>query len=275
MNFTKYFLYCSGILLLTAQASTPLNSELQHLQQAYPQSLTPEIIQTLADENKPKPNRSWEEKLRDPSLMDQIHAVNYPLGKIDLNSVFMAKHDPGRIRFQPLFEAMYGHDEKEVRAHLTTVAWMPQVFKKPDGSPRYQIRATTINGVAEKLTQISTELESLVRIHPEYIPYLDLGDAGGVFSWRKIANSNRISVHSFGIAMDINPQAPYSDYWQYGLKKNEVLDHRGRENSQLAHYARYITPWPIVLIFEKYKFIWGGKWYHYDTMHFEYRPELF
>jgi hypothetical protein len=21
-------------------------------------------------------------------------------------------------------------------------------------------------------------------------------------------------------------------------------------------------------------FIWGGYWYHYDTMHFEYRPEL-
>ena len=30
----------------------------------------------------------------------------------------------------------------------------------------------------------------------------------------------------------------------------------------------------VVEIFEKYGFIWGGKWYHYDTMHFEYRPEL-
>ena len=26
--------------------------------------------------------------------------------------------------------------------------------------------------------------------------------------------------------------------------------------------------------FETHGFIWGGKWYHYDTMHFEYRPEL-
>lgn len=25
---------------------------------------------------------------------------------------------------------------------------------------------------------------------------------------------------------------------------------------------------------EKHGFIWGGCWYHYDTMHFEYRPEL-
>ena len=30
----------------------------------------------------------------------------------------------------------------------------------------------------------------------------------------------------------------------------------------------------IVEIFERHGFIWGGKWYHYDTMHFEYRPEL-
>ncbi|WP_265937085.1 M15 family metallopeptidase [Aliarcobacter butzleri] len=27
-------------------------------------------------------------------------------------------------------------------------------------------------------------------------------------------------------------------------------------------------------MFEKYGFIWGGRWYHFDTMHFEYRPEL-
>ena len=30
----------------------------------------------------------------------------------------------------------------------------------------------------------------------------------------------------------------------------------------------------IVDVFERNGFIWGGKWYHYDTMHFEYRPEL-
>ena len=30
----------------------------------------------------------------------------------------------------------------------------------------------------------------------------------------------------------------------------------------------------IVEIFERHGFIWGGKWSYYDTMHFEYRPEL-
>ena len=33
-------------------------------------------------------------------------------------------------------------------------------------------------------------------------------------------------------------------------------------------------PPEIIDIFERHGFIWGGKWYHFDTMHFEYRPEL-
>jgi hypothetical protein len=37
---------------------------------------------------------------------------------------------------------------------------------------------------------------------------------------------------------------------------------------------RNAIPLEIVRIFEKHGFIWGGAWYHYDTMHFEYRPEL-
>lgn len=33
-------------------------------------------------------------------------------------------------------------------------------------------------------------------------------------------------------------------------------------------------PKAVVAAFERHGFIWGGKWYHYDTMHFEYRPDL-
>jgi len=32
---------------------------------------------------------------------------------------------------------------------------------------------------------------------------------------------------------------------------------------------------PPVEVFKRHGFTWGGKWHHYDTMHFEYRPELF
>ena len=33
-------------------------------------------------------------------------------------------------------------------------------------------------------------------------------------------------------------------------------------------------PFEIVEIFERNGWVWGGRWYHYDTMHFEYRPEV-
>ena len=33
-------------------------------------------------------------------------------------------------------------------------------------------------------------------------------------------------------------------------------------------------PQAVVDAFEAERFVWGGRWYHYDTMHFEYRPEL-
>ncbi len=34
------------------------------------------------------------------------------------------------------------------------------------------------------------------------------------------------------------------------------------------------VPQAVVDAFEAEGFIWGGRWKHYDTMHFEYRPEL-
>ena len=33
-------------------------------------------------------------------------------------------------------------------------------------------------------------------------------------------------------------------------------------------------PLAIVEVFERHGFIWGGKWYHFDSFHFEYRPEM-
>jgi hypothetical protein len=30
----------------------------------------------------------------------------------------------------------------------------------------------------------------------------------------------------------------------------------------------------VVKAFEAFGFLWGGKWMTYDTMHFEYRPEI-
>ena len=67
-------------------------------------------------------------------------------------------------------------------------------------------------------------------------------------------------MHAWGAAIDINPA--YADYWLW--RRSGVID-AGRVDR---------IPPRIVAIFERHGFIWGGKWSHYDTMHFEYRPEL-
>lgn len=158
--------------------------------------------------------------------------------------------DPGRIRFEPFFLKMYGATKEEVRANLVEVVWLPRTVNQ-------KILVTRVNGVDEKVRRISEELDGA----PEFATYLK--DIAGTFNWRKISGTNRLSTHSFGITMDIN--ARHSNYWQWDCKcKDEAV--------RLVYRNR--VPMKIVEVFERHGFIWGGRWYHYDTMHFEYRPEL-
>ena len=91
-----------------------------------------------------------------------------------------------------------------------------------------------------------------------FIKYLT--PSGGTYNCRVIAGTDRKSVHGNGIAIDIN--VGWSDYWRNHRPVDGKYPYKNR------------IPWEIVEIFEAHGFIWGGKWYHYDTMHFEYRPEL-
>ena len=68
-------------------------------------------------------------------------------------------------------------------------------------------------------------------------------------------------MRGFGTAIDV--AAAHSQYWLRA--KLGAGGHIAYKNE---------IPLEIVRIFEAHGFIWGGKWYHYDTMHFEYRPEL-
>ena len=55
-------------------------------------------------------------------------------------------------------------------------------------------------------------------------------------------------------------------------QKNDLAE----VNFQITDSIKYANriPLEIIRVFEKHGFIWGGRWYHYDTMHFEYRPEF-
>jgi hypothetical protein len=140
---------------------------------------------------------------------------------------------------------MYGSSSGEVSGNLVNVKWLPSICG-------CTIQFNNVNGAADKMREVSEEIEAT--LGAEFHKYVS--KTAGTFNWRKIAGTNRISTHAFGTAIDINTK--YSNYWQWDgnmVWKNQV-------------------PIEIVEIFEKHGFIWGGKWYHYDTMHFEYRPEL-
>jgi hypothetical protein len=192
-------------------------------------------------------NKTFQQLLDAPDLKDmfiQKYTVGKPSGPPAVN------FDPGRIRNEPFFLKIYGATEEQVRKNLTQITWCPKLVGQT-------IRVTTVNGIDKKLIQISKELDE----HPELGKYLT--DIGGTFNWRNIKGTTRHSMHSFGMTLDINTD--YSDYWEWTCKctnEDAIVKYKNR------------IPQAIVDIFEKYGFIWGGKWSHFDTMHFEYRPEL-
>lgn len=192
-------------------------------------------------------NKSFQQLLDQPDIEDMFYD-KYKKGKIKLP--LPVNYDPGRIRNEPFVFKIYGSSKEEVQTQVREITWCPKLIGQ-------KLKVTTLHGIDKKFEKISRELDK----HPEFAPYI--ARVAGTFNWRKIAGTDRLSMHSFGMTMDINTK--FSHYWQWDCKcKNEdaVLGYNN------------LIPQKIVRIFEKHGFIWGGKWYHYDTMHFEYRPEL-
>ncbi len=231
----------------------PSNDKIQNLLKAYPDFLKEykynNIIWndgTTMNYDDFIENKNFNDLMNNPDLEDQMK-MDYPDNNYQ-NSVKIENNDPGRIRCELFFLKMYGENQKEVEKNLVKIIWMPKSVNK-------KISVTTINNIHIKLQEISSELDNL----PDDLKKYVINSSGSYF-WKFINGTKKLSTHSFGIAIDINTE--YSNYWMYDLQSSNKISYK---NS---------IPIEIVKIFEKYGFIWGGKWYHYDTMHFEYRPEL-
>lgn len=149
---------------------------------------------------------------------------------------------PGRKRSRFLLEALYGNNAAEVRKGLA--------------STKFRGRHIALSRPAARaLAAAIPELEALLAEKPQLAPWLV---PEGGFYWRKIAGENRLSPHSYGIAVDFGVKI--APYWRWA-----------RIN---PHPKQKSYPGEIVRIMEDHGFIWGGKWHEYDLMHFEYRPEL-
>jgi hypothetical protein len=190
-------------------------------------------------------DKSFDELLEHPDIDDMFYAA-YPAGAVPHQPA--KNFDPGRVRFEPLFVAMYGDCRKnEVARRMRAVAWLP----RHDGG---RVMITTANGVDAALDAVSRELDQLPG---DLIKYLK--PSAGTYNCRAIAGSSARSMHAYAAAIDVNTD--WSDYWRWGPHPAEPV-------------WKNRIPVEIVRVFERHGFIWGGTWYHFDTMHFEYRPEL-
>lgn len=93
------------------------------------------------------------------------------------------------------------------------------------------------------------------------------------FNYRKIANSEKLSNHSLGLAIDINPRInPYIT--SYGIAPANSKVYQNRDVSKChGKYKDYMIHRgdKVYKIFKKYGFSWGGDWKHSkDYQHFEY-----
>jgi D-alanyl-D-alanine carboxypeptidase len=191
-------------------------------------------------------NRAPQDRLADPTLREQFHDI-YPLD-FDLGPREVPWHDPGRPRVEALFQALYGATEADVKAQLEKT--------RITGAANATFLMTSRQGVA---CQMAAALGEISALNIDWGPMFT--EPGGSFNWRKIAGTQRYSTHSYGIAFDLN--TALGGYWRWS----------GRSEGNAGAYENHVPP-EIVAVFERYGFIWGGKWHHYDGMHFEYRPEL-
>jgi hypothetical protein len=122
--------------------------------------------------------------------------------------------------------------------------------------------------IAEALVRIDRRIREIAAEDEETAAFMDSIDSIGGYNWREIRGTRRMSYHSWGLAVDIQPKQLNNRtiywLWEYNHNDDWMLVPPGR---------RWQPPERVIRAFEHEGFIWGGKWALYDNMHFEFRPE--
>jgi hypothetical protein len=141
--------------------------------------------------------------------------------------------------------AKYGTPNKEGKGYIVQIT-LPY--------PMYYIgkKVTKISChklVADKLLAIFNDI--LEFYGQDAIRDLKIDDYGGCFNYRLMRGGTKLSVHSWGCAIDLNPS-------------RNLL----KETSKTARFARMEYK-PMIDIFYKHGFVSLGREKNFDWMHFE------
>lgn len=194
----------------------------------------------LYDDRKVK---NHEGKMAYADVQDMMEQI-YPLHNI--SSLMDKDFDPGRARVYGILNEVYGSSKGKVCSNLTNVktGFGCFQFNSSNGA------ASSLKAALDELSPIASRSGNVQRaIYP----------SSGTFNYRNISGTGRLSPHSYGIAIDLARDS--RDYWQWASRSDG--------EKRLKSY-----PVQVVNAFESHNFIWGGKWGHFDILHFEYRPEI-
>jgi hypothetical protein len=124
--------------------------------------------------------------------------------------------------------------------------------------------------ILEELSLVEERILGEAKNDPRIKQWINRIDTLDAWNWRSIAETQSRSFHAYGAAVDILPSSTgkLETYWLWTARKKS-------DWWNMSYEQRLHPPEAVIKAFEAYGFVWGGKWLFYDTMHFEYRPEIF
>lgn len=156
-----------------------------------------------------------------------------------------------------VLEVLFGRSEDEIRRHCESVTFLN--------------RRLFVNTLAAgPLQAVEAEILGVAKQDPAVAGWIEGLEIAFSFMNKEIAGSASRSYHAWGLALDLVPSSYDGKqvYWRW----SRVFNREGWHRIPLAE--RWSPPRTVVEAFERHGFVWGGKWVHFDAMHFEYRPEI-
>lgn len=137
--------------------------------------------------------------------------------------------------------SLYGGTQSEVQAQLVEVKYVNNVTNTTHKYQVHRLSAAAFQAVFEDIKNNPYDISKET--------------SGGTFLWRQSRNNSCLSLHSFGIAIDVNPSKNPNCVKGTSCFYNPITD----------------IPPQIISAFKAHGFVWGGNWRSVkDYMHFEW-----
>jgi hypothetical protein len=160
------------------------------------------------------------------------------------------------VRCTDLLDRLFGRTEPQIREHCRSVSFLG--------------RTVFVNDFCrEALQEVEREIRTTAWTDEGVAAWVAGLKVAYSFQDKEIVGSASRSYHAWGLAIDLIP-ASYGRrqvYWKWSRVFNPQWH-------KIPVEKRWSPPQAVIEAFERHGFVWGGKWSHFDTIHFEYRPEI-